>query len=89
MTAHVMSLDDLTSALRERAGQNDGVELDDRVLDVTFGDLGYDSVALLETCACIELKHGIQLADSTIAQARTPRTLLAVINAQLAASQPR
>jgi act minimal PKS acyl carrier protein len=83
-----MSLDDLTSALRQRAGQDDGVELDTRVLDVAFEDLGYDSVALLETCASIEIYHGIQLSDSTVAEARTPRALLAVINAQLAASQP-
>lgn len=88
MAAHEMTLGDLASTLRQSAGQDDGVELDAEVLDITFEELGYDSVALLETCARIELELDIRLADSTIEEARTPRTLLAAINEQLVAGQP-
>lgn len=80
-----LTLTQLTGALRHSAGFDGGAELDAGTLDVAFTDLGYDSVALLETCAHIERRHGIKLDDSTIENATTPRALLAVINARLAA----
>lgn len=55
------------------------------ILNVTFEELGYDSLALLEACGLIEREHGIELEDSMLAEANTPRALLAIVNAQLAA----
>lgn len=85
MPRQELTLDDLIRALRQAAGQQDAVDLDADVLDLTFEDLGYDSVMLLETYGWIEREHGIQLADSTLEDARTPRALLAAINGQLGA----
>jgi act minimal PKS acyl carrier protein len=53
---------------------------------VPFADLGYDSLALLETGGRIEREHGIELADSTITDAETPRALIACVNEQLGAA---
>jgi len=80
------TIDDLRRILRAAAGQDEEVELDADILDLSFEELGYDSLALLETGGRIERERGIALADSTITDAATPRALLAVVNEHIAAS---
>jgi act minimal PKS acyl carrier protein len=80
-----LTIEDLRTILRTAAGEDGSVDLDGDILNMTFEQLGYDSLALLETCGCVEREHGIELDDSTIADADTPQALLVVINAQLAA----
>jgi acyl carrier protein len=87
MALQELTIDDLKRILREAAGETDGIDLDGDILDVTFADLGYDSLALLETGSRIEREQGIALEDSTIADAGTPRALIAVVNEQLAAER--
>ena len=84
MTANEFTLDDLRRMLRATAGEEDA-SLDSDILDVGFDELGYDSLAMLETSRCIELECGIALADSTVTSAETPRALLAIVNGELAA----
>lgn len=88
MANHEFTLDDLRRILRAAAGEDEGLDLDGDILDAMFIDLGYDSLALLETAGRIERERGIQLHDSTITDARTPRTLLAAVNQQARATQP-
>jgi act minimal PKS acyl carrier protein len=83
MAAKEFTIDDLRRILRAAAGE---VDLDSDILDVTFIDLGYDSVALLETSRRIELERSVELGDSTVNDAHTPRALLAVVNGQLGAA---
>ncbi|MFV2022770.1 acyl carrier protein [Micromonospora sp. LOL_023] len=73
-------LDDLRRILHECAGAAEGVNLDGDILDTTFADLGYDSVAMLETGSRIEQEFGIKLDDDAVA-AGTPRELFAIVNA--------
>jgi act minimal PKS acyl carrier protein len=80
-----LTIEDLRSILRTAAGEDGSVDLDSDILNLTFEQLGYDSLALLEACGRIEREHGIELADSTIADAHTPDALLVIVNAQLAA----
>lgn len=80
-----LTLHDLRRILRAAAGADEGVDLDADILDVPFEDLGYDSLALLETGSRIEREFGIELADTTMADAATPRALLTSVNGQLAA----
>lgn len=79
------TLDDLRAVLRAAAGEGDR-NLDADILDVPFEELGYDSVSLLETSGRIERERGIELADSTVVDAPTPRALVAAVNEQLARS---
>jgi act minimal PKS acyl carrier protein len=72
------TLDDLKRILREGAGADENVDLDDEILDTEFAELGYDSLALLETAARIRREYGITLEDDVIIAARTPRALLEV-----------
>jgi act minimal PKS acyl carrier protein len=84
MTVPELTIEDLRSILRTAAGEDEAIDLDGDILNLTFEQLGYDSVALLEACGLIEREHGIELEDSTIADADTPRALLAIVNTQLA-----
>lgn len=87
MAVQKITVDDLKRILREAAGEAEGIGLDTDILDVTFEELGYDSLALLETGGRIEREHGIELEDSAVTEAKTPRALLEVVNDQLAADQ--
>ncbi|QKW21662.1 acyl carrier protein [Kitasatospora sp. NA04385] len=79
-----MTLDELTTLLRECAGEDESVDLSGDVLDTPLDDLGYDSLAVLQTTGRIEREYDIELAEDTVAEAHTPRLLLEFINASLA-----
>ena len=80
------TIEDLKQVLRAAAGEGEGGDLDSDIMDTPFDELGYDSLALLETGSRIGREHGIELPDSTVTEARTPRALLACINQQLASA---
>lgn len=75
-----MELIDLTRLLRESAGEEEGVDLDGDVMDTDFTELGYDSLALLQVIARIQREYGVEIPDDAVAEAETPRALLAVVN---------
>ncbi|MFJ4783593.1 acyl carrier protein [Streptomyces sp. NPDC088794] len=75
-----VTLADLTRMLRESAGEEEGVNMDGDVLDVSFDDLGYDSLAMLQVIGQVQREYGIRLPDEAVADADTPRALLALIN---------
>ncbi|WP_170119634.1 acyl carrier protein [Haloactinopolyspora alba] len=85
MTMREVTIDSLKEVLREVAGESDGVDLDGEILDTDFGELGYDSLALLEAGARLERATGVELDDATINDVDTPRQLLAAVNDRLAA----
>lgn len=82
MTAREFTLDDLKRILLEGAGADESVDLDGDILDTDFEELGYESLALLETGGRIEREYGITLDDTALTDARTPRALIAVVNAE-------
>ena len=78
------TMDELTGAelmeiMRECSGQGEEVEAGRDPLDLSFADLGYDSLALLETASRVERTYGIQLAEEDVAAARTPLALLELV----------
>lgn len=75
-----VTIDDLTRILREGAGADDAVDLSGEILDADFEDLGYDSLAMLETAARIGREFGIAIDDDIVTAAHTPRKLLQVVN---------
>ena len=88
MAATEFTVNDLRRILRERAGVDEGVDLDGEILDQAFEELGYESLALLEASGLIEREYGILLADGALAEATTPRALIEMVNAELAATAP-
>ncbi|MFJ9026452.1 acyl carrier protein [Streptomyces sp. NPDC102259] len=83
MATKEFTLDDLKRVLRESAGADEGVDFDGDILDSDFEDLGYESLALLETGSRIEREYGIALEDSALTDSRTPRALIDAVNQHL------
>lgn len=75
-----VTIADLRRILRDAAGTDDQVDLDGEILDREFSDLGYDSLALLETAARITQEFGVKLDDDVVQEADTPRKLLTAVN---------
>ncbi|MGF0171730.1 acyl carrier protein [Streptomyces sp. Marseille-Q5077] len=74
-------IEDLKRILREGAGGGSVLEAD--ILDISFADLGYDSLALLETGSRIGREYGLEFEDSALVDVDTPRDLVRVVNAHL------
>lgn len=79
-----MTIDDLRRILASCAGENNDSRLDKDVLDTDFDDLGYDSLARMETAARIEKEYGVEIPDEQITQLYTPRQILDFVNGILA-----
>jgi minimal PKS acyl carrier protein len=75
-----MTVARLMEIMQACAGGGEGVDPTSDLQDTTFTDLGYDSLALLETASRIERECGVRLADGEVTEARTPRELLCLIN---------
>nr|P12885.2 RecName: Full=Granaticin polyketide synthase acyl carrier protein; Short=ACP [Streptomyces violaceoruber]CAA09655.1 acyl carrier protein [Streptomyces violaceoruber]CAA34266.1 unnamed protein product [Streptomyces violaceoruber]CAA34371.1 unnamed protein product [Streptomyces violaceoruber] len=75
-----LTLDGLRTILVACAGEDDGVDLSGDILDITFEELGYDSLALMESASRIERELGVALADGDINEELTPRVLLDLVN---------
>ncbi|MEV0264792.1 acyl carrier protein [Streptomyces sp. NPDC050617] len=81
----MLTVGDLLVLLRECAGEEESVDLEGDILDVPFEDLGYDSLALLNTVGRIERDCSVRLGDDTVEKALTPRDLIDMTNSALGA----
>ncbi|GAB3795647.1 acyl carrier protein [Micromonospora zhanjiangensis] len=79
-----MTLDDLRRILRDAAGDTEAADIDGDVADITFENLGYDSIAILEVTSRIQQEYGTRLADDAVTGFARPRDVVALVNAQLA-----
>jgi minimal PKS acyl carrier protein len=84
MTIGPFTLTDLTRILLASAGADEGVDLEGDILDTEFTELGYESLALLETGGQIEREYRISLDESVFTEAVTPRAFIDLVNIQLA-----
>jgi act minimal PKS acyl carrier protein len=83
MSDNQFTIEVLRRILREGAGEE--ADLDGDILDVSFADLGYESLALLETGGRIEREYEVRLDDDALVDAATPRALVDLVNNQLLA----
>jgi act minimal PKS acyl carrier protein len=77
------TLHDLKNALRAAAGEDESVDLNSDILDTEFAELGYDSLAILETVSHVERGWGVQLPEEEVADKQTPRALIEFVNSML------
>lgn len=80
-----VTIEQLKDIMRVAAGEDESIDLNGDILDTPFMDLGYDSLALLETAARLKRDHGVAIADEDLHSLETPRALLDHVNARLAA----
>ena len=78
-----MTIDDLRKILVSCAGEEEDVDAQADISDVRFEELGYDSLALMETAARIEQDFGVRLPDDVVVELKTPRALLDLVNGGL------
>jgi act minimal PKS acyl carrier protein len=66
------------------AGESDNNPWGEDVLDWDFDDLGYDSLALMESSTRIAQEYNVHIPDEHITELRTPRQLLNFVNGAIA-----
>ena len=78
-----LTMDQLRIIMRTCAGADDETDLDGEIGGLPFGDLGYDSLAVLEIQKVIELEFGIGLPDEALEEMTTPERTVAYVNTRL------
>lgn len=78
------TIEELKGILRASAGVDEEADLDGDIADVEFGELGYDSLAVLEFARQVERRYGVSIPDSAIAEMPTPAKAVEFVNAQFA-----
>lgn len=82
MTAS-FDLDNLRTILRSCAGEPESTDLSADIAATAFADLGYDSIALMETAACVERDFGIPMDDEAVVELATPQDFVDFVAARL------
>lgn len=82
MSGKIFELTDLMRILRDGAGAEQDVDHGGGILDATFDDLGYDSIALLETAGRINREYGVTVDDDALAGCTTLRRIIDLVNAE-------
>ena len=77
------ALDDIREVMRACAGVGESVDLDRDIGDVTFQDLGYDSLAVLEIAAKLQNRLDVVIPDNAVENLLTPRLVIEHVNAML------
>ena len=76
----------LLAKLMEESGDRDPaaeLELDDNIGNVSFDELGFDSLSLFNTCVQIEEVYPVKLSLDAVLAAETPNGLLDLVNQNL------
>jgi minimal PKS acyl carrier protein len=81
-----MTIDDFRRIIVDCAGESE-LRLDARLLDTRFDDIGYDSLALMESAARIYDKYGVRIPEEMIMDMETPRHVLDFVNGVLVEAQ--
>lgn len=75
-----ITLADLRRILTECAGEDESAKFGGEIIDVPFSELGYDSLALIETAARIRQRFGVAIEEDEVAELGTPREVISAVN---------
>ncbi|HEX8005130.1 MAG TPA: acyl carrier protein [Trebonia sp.] len=81
-----MTLRELQDIMRECAGEDESARSLEEAADESFADLGYDSLALLETQARVKREYGVDFSEDDLADITTPRGFVEFFNSLLLAA---
>jgi len=81
-----MTLRDLQDIMRECAGEDESAQSIEEAPDESFADLGYDSLALLETQSRVKREYGVEFSEDDLADITTPREFVEFFNSLLLAA---
>lgn len=75
-----ITIADIRRILVACAGDMEGVGPDTDIAHLTFEELGYDSLALMESAAQIKQDFGVNVPDDEITEVTTPQELADLVN---------
>lgn len=78
-----ITMADVKRALEEGSGVQEGIDLDRDLAVMSFRDMGYDSLAVLETGLRLSRENDIQIDDEVFTDLETPQQLLDEVNLAL------
>jgi minimal PKS acyl carrier protein len=81
-----ITLRELEAIMRECAGEDESAQSLEQAPDQPFDELGYDSLALLETHSRIRRDYGVELYEEDVDEAKTPKELIDLVNTRLKAA---
>lgn len=74
-----LTLPELRELLVDAAGATDTGD-PDGFGDQPFDELGYDSLALMESAAVLKRRHGVEIPEDVLGTLTTPNEMLAFVN---------
>jgi minimal PKS acyl carrier protein len=77
------TIDDLAALLRDCSGDDEPPDISGPDADVSFEELGFDSLVLFNVMGKIERSYAVEFADDVVVEAPTPRELLEVIGSRI------
>lgn len=80
-----MTLSALEEIMHRCAGDDESTDSFQQAPERVFADLGYDSLALLETQSVIRREYGVDLSEQALGAAETPQQLVDLVNRWLSA----
>lgn len=81
-----MTLSALEEIMHTCAGDDESTDSVQQAPERAFADLGYDSLALLETQSVIRREYGVDLSEQALSEAETPQQLVDLVNRCLSAA---
>jgi minimal PKS acyl carrier protein len=82
----VITLRELEDILRKCAGEDESAESLEQSPEQPFDELGYDSLALLETYSRIKRDYSVEISEDDLSEVRTPQELVDLVNRRLRAA---
>ncbi|MGW5440412.1 acyl carrier protein [Nocardia asteroides] len=83
-----IGFDELRKIMRQCAGEDESADLDAAFDTATFDELGYDSLALLETTSRVEQLYGVKLPEEELLEVTTPAEFIEFVNTRLRMKAP-
>ena len=74
---------ELKTVMLRCSGLPDQASLEGDIRDITFEDLGYDSLAVLEIASAMQRSYKIEISDESIETMTTPGAVLDFVNGAL------
>ncbi|MCI3275045.1 acyl carrier protein [Streptomyces cylindrosporus] len=88
MSEHMpeLTIDRLARVMRECAGEDEAAAFDGDIAHVPLAELGYDSLAVMETAVRLQNEYGVHLTDDEIFGVESLAELLALARRQIPAA---
>jgi minimal PKS acyl carrier protein len=78
-----LTLDGLKTIMSSCSGADEASEVTPEVAGVEFGELGYDSLAVLEMVTHIQRQYRITIPDEAVEEITSPTSLIDYVNQTL------